>query len=171
MLKRVSIVCSVAAMLAVAAPRAQEPEFEVASVKPNKSGSEIIGIRFPGVGQFNVINMPLREMIRFAYDLQPMQIEGGPDWMSSDRFDIVAKAEGRPTMPQVHAMLRSLLAERFALRTHCRDPRAADLRMVIARAGQAARRTTAAGDRRMPRVRMPNAIAQTPAAAARRSGS
>jgi uncharacterized protein (TIGR03435 family) len=48
--------------------------------------------------------------------VQPPQIDGGPDWMNTDRFDIIAKAEGRPTMSQVHAMLRGLLAERFALK-------------------------------------------------------
>jgi uncharacterized protein (TIGR03435 family) len=125
---------TIAAAVIVCVPAAQEPSFEVASLKPNKSGSNNIGIRFPGVGQFNVINMPLREMIRFAYDLQPMQIEGGPDWMSSDRFDIVAKAEGRPTMPQVNAMLRSLLAERFALRAHVETRELPIYELVFARA-------------------------------------
>lgn len=134
MFTRLSIVCSIAALLAVAAPRAQEPEFEVASLKPNKSGGGMIGIRFPGVGQFNVINMPLREMIRFSYDLQPMQIEGGPDWTSTDRFDIVAKAEGRPTMRQVHAMMRSLLVERFELRTHFETRELPIYELVMARA-------------------------------------
>ena len=133
MIARASL-ATIAAALIVCVPAAQEPSFEVASLKPNKSGSNNIGIRFPGVGQFNVINMPLREMIRFASDLQPMQIEGGPDWISSDRFDIVAKAEGRPTMPQVNAMLRSLLAERFALRTHVETRELPIYELVVARA-------------------------------------
>ena len=97
---------SIAARCRLCGPRGAGALFEVASIKPNKSGSGTIGIRFPGVGQFNVINMPLREMIRFAYRCSCMQIEGGPDWITSDRFDIVAKAEGRPTMSQVNAMLR-----------------------------------------------------------------
>ena len=106
------------AALLTATPAAQQPEFEVASVKPNRSGSGIIGIRFPGVGQFNVTNMPLREMVRFAFQVQPQQIEGGPDWSISDRFDIIAKVEGKPTMSQLHAMMRTLLADRFALKIH-----------------------------------------------------
>ena len=115
---RALVACSIAAAIVSGVLTAQEPSFEVASIKPNKSGSGMIGIRFPSVGQFNVINMPLREMIRFAYQVQLMQIEGGPDWANSDRFDIIAKAEGRPTMSQVNAMMRSLLAERFALKIH-----------------------------------------------------
>jgi uncharacterized protein (TIGR03435 family) len=106
------------AALLTAAPAAQQPEFEVASVKPNRSDAMFIGIHFPGVGQFKITNMPLREMVRFAYQVQPQQIEGGPDWAASDRFDIIAKAEGKPTMSQIQAMMRTLLADRFALKMH-----------------------------------------------------
>jgi uncharacterized protein (TIGR03435 family) len=128
------VACSMAAATATGVLTAQEPSFEVASIKPNKSGSGMIGIRFPGVGQFNVINMPLREMIRFAYQVQLQQIEGGADWINSDRFDIIAKAEGRPTMSQVNAMLRSLLAERFALKIHKETREMPIYELVVARA-------------------------------------
>jgi uncharacterized protein (TIGR03435 family) len=131
---RMLVACSIAAATATGVLIAQEPSFEVASIKPNKSGSGMIGIRFPGVGQFNVINMPLREMIRFAYQVQLLQIEGGPDWVNSDRFDIIAKAEGRPTMSQVNAMLRSLLAERFALKIHKETREMPVYELVVARA-------------------------------------
>ena len=133
MLTRVLVACAVAAAIASGALTAQEPSFEVASIKPNKSGAGMIGIRFPGVGQFNVINMPLREMVRFAYQVQLMQIEGGPDWANSDRFDIIAKAEGRPTMSQVHAMMRSLLAERFALQVHHETREMPIYELIVAR--------------------------------------
>ena len=134
MITRMLVACSIAAATATGVSTAQEPSFEVASIKPNKSGSGMIGIRFPGVGQFNVINMPLREMVRFAYQVQLLQIEGGPDWVNSDRFDIIAKAEGRPTMSQVNAMLRSLLAERFALKIHKETREMPVYELVVARA-------------------------------------
>ena len=129
------LLCGIAAgtLLAVA-PASQQREFEVASVKPNKSGSGMIGIRFPGVGQFNVVNMPLSEMVRFAYQVQLQQIEGGPDWATSDRFDIIAKAEGRPTMSQVHAMMRTLLADRFALKIRHETRELPIYELVLARA-------------------------------------
>ena len=134
MFTRLLVTCSIAAVIASSRPAGQEPSFEVASIKANRSGSGMIGIRFPGVGQFSVVNMPVREMIRFAYQVQLSQIEGGPDWLDSDRFDIIAKAEGRPTMSQVYAMLRSLMAERFALKIHKETRELPVYDLVVARA-------------------------------------
>jgi uncharacterized protein (TIGR03435 family) len=98
--------------------------FEVASVKQNKSGDNFIRFGLQPGGRFNAQNVPARELIRFAYNVQPFQIEGGPGWLNSDRFDVTAKAEGDvpPTGPgqsgPVQEMMQSLLAERFKLKVH-----------------------------------------------------
>jgi uncharacterized protein (TIGR03435 family) len=65
--------------------------FEVASVRPNTSadGRVMLGVQ-PG-GRFTATNVPLRLLLRQAFDVQEFQIVGGPDWIGSDRFDIVAK--------------------------------------------------------------------------------
>jgi uncharacterized protein (TIGR03435 family) len=106
------------------------PQFEVASIKPNKSGDGrvLLGIQ-PG-GRFTATNVTLRMLIRNAYQLQDFQITGGPGWLAEDHFDIVAKAEsgdglgdpfradqsGQPSRGQL--MIRALLAERFKLVVH-----------------------------------------------------
>lgn len=106
------------------APADQLPSFEVASVRVNKTneaGSRIQ--RQPG-GRLNALNMPLRALIQFAYQVRPFQVEGAPDWTASTRYDIVARAEGDlPLTPpgavaQEMLMLRSLLAQRFKLTVH-----------------------------------------------------
>jgi uncharacterized protein (TIGR03435 family) len=107
----------------VTSPRG--PAFEVASVKPNKSGSLGIQIDVPGSDRFTATNVPLRDLIRFAYDIQDIRLVGGPDWIRSERFDIVAKAEqpfpswgpAGPPMPLL-LMVRMLLAERFGVVVH-----------------------------------------------------
>lgn len=98
--------------------------FEVASVKPNASGGVRVTIGMQPGGRFVATNVPLRLLIRHAYQLQEQQLVGGPDWIDSARFDIVAKAEGThsPTLSGTAApfqlMLRALLAERFNLIVH-----------------------------------------------------
>jgi uncharacterized protein (TIGR03435 family) len=110
---------------------AKLPRFEVVSVKPNTGPPGpffIDGRQFRNSGRAIVTNMPLLAMIQvlFREDDPTMLIEGGPDWMRVDRFDIVATGEpgsdaaippGRP-LPRMNQMLRALLAERFNLRTH-----------------------------------------------------
>jgi uncharacterized protein (TIGR03435 family) len=105
--------------------------FEVVSIKPNTSGGawkiRALKGRTQGAAsqvssQVALTNMPLREVIRIAYGLQPFQISGGPAWIHSDGYDIVLKGEGPSGHDQVGVMLRALMADRFKLRVH-REPR------------------------------------------------
>jgi uncharacterized protein (TIGR03435 family) len=110
------------------------PSFEVASVKPNTSaGPNQIRVGMPGNGRFTINNMPLAELIRFAYELQPFQLSGGPDWINSQRFDITATTGGQSGPPLVRQMLQSLLAERFNLVVHTETKDMAIYEMVVAR--------------------------------------
>jgi uncharacterized protein (TIGR03435 family) len=98
----------------------QPAEFEVASVKLHTSADQrTMMVAQPG-GRFVAVNVPLRHVIRAAFQLQDDQIVGGPDWLDTDRFDIEARAGGMPGAPsnELLAMLQSLLAERFKLTTH-----------------------------------------------------
>ena len=116
-------------LVAQAPAPAESPKFEVASVRPNTSGDnrEMFQV-LPG-GRYNGINIPPRLLIMNAYGLQPQQLVGAPDWISSERFDIVAKAEGdlgppvsRDGPSRLQLMIRALLEERFKLKVH-REPR------------------------------------------------
>jgi len=103
--------------------RAQTPApaaFEVASVRPNKSGDGRVMLGVQPGGGFNATNVPLRLLLRQAFNVQDFQIVGGPDWIGSDRFDVIAKApEGVEfTADVMRSMLRSLLVERFTLAVH-----------------------------------------------------
>jgi uncharacterized protein (TIGR03435 family) len=76
----------------------------------------------------------LRSLIKFAWDFQDNDVRdnddmlvGGPKWLETERFDIVARpaAPATPSGPHaavdvvaVGSMLRALLVDRFKLATH-----------------------------------------------------
>jgi uncharacterized protein (TIGR03435 family) len=92
------------------------PSFEVASVKPSKSGINAPGVfRFLPDGSLHAENMPLRDVIRVAYRLRSYQMANWPTWTASEYFDIQAKADGNASEEQRLLMLRHLLATRFKL--------------------------------------------------------
>ena len=91
--------------------------FDVASVKPHSSGESQSMVAQPG-GRFVATNVPLRLLIRTAYQLQDDQISGGPEWINSARFDIVAKSDASDALQRLVSMLQSLLVDRFKLIVH-----------------------------------------------------
>jgi len=127
------------------APAQPGPQFEVASIKPNKSGDMRVMMSVQPGGRFTATNVTLRMMIRNAYQLQEFQITGGPSWIADERFDIVAKAEagdqmgdpfraeqtGQPSRGQL--MIRALLADRFKLVVHDENKDMPIYALVLAR--------------------------------------
>ncbi len=64
-----------------------------------------------------ITNMLLRDIMR-SYNLQAYQMVDWPAWLSTKRFDIVAKAEGHPSNAERMPMVRALLADLFKLVVH-----------------------------------------------------
>lgn len=94
-------------------------QFEVASIKlSNATSGSSSGIK-TGHGRLDAQNVTLKRCIMGAYGVGPHQISGGPDWLDSDRFEILAKAD-QPIDddPALMVLLRGLLAERFKLVLH-----------------------------------------------------
>jgi uncharacterized protein (TIGR03435 family) len=98
---------------------AATPSFEVASVKhaPPPTG---MGIRMQmggDPGRVNYANVTLKIVMARAYGVKENQITG-PDWLNSERYDIVATVAPDTPRDQIPAMLRKLLADRFKLTAH-----------------------------------------------------
>jgi uncharacterized protein (TIGR03435 family) len=109
---------TLAACAAFAQSASPRLEFEVASVKPSPPiiESAHIGMRIDG-SQVYCTSWSLKDYIRIAYRVKDYQVEG-PDWISSERFDISAKLPAGATRDQVNDMLQSLLQDRFKLTFH-----------------------------------------------------
>lgn len=107
----------VIAALTLAAGRAQQLAFDVASIRPNLSGGNMTVRPMPN-GRFTATNAPLRTLILRAHGLLDSQLIAAPDWTAAERFDVDARVEQVPEggpdglMP----MLRTLLVERFQLK-------------------------------------------------------
>lgn len=71
----------------------------------------------PG-GRFTAENVPLSTLMMLAYNIKEFQIDGGPSWISSSRYDITAEAGQNTTMDQTWEMVRKLLEDRFHLTVH-----------------------------------------------------
>ena len=54
------------------------------------------------------INVTLKQLMRFAYELQAPQISG-PGWMETDGYDIVATVNRPASTPQLRLALQRLL--------------------------------------------------------------
>src|SRR5688572_26729908 len=98
----------------------QEPSFDVASVRANRSEQTENSIQLLPNGRFVATNSTLRSLILRAYRFHDSQLVGAPEWIDRERFDIDARvATPPPEGPEaLIPMLRTLLGERFALRSH-----------------------------------------------------
>ena len=149
----------VIAVVAAQAP-AQEPKFEVASIKANNTtgGGQNIRRLCRGVdtlldqrvesiplGRCLFERAPLDYLIAVAYrdelgtgrSLPPMEIvTGGPRWIHDDRFDVEGKAETQSVMgSDLYLMLRTLLTDRFKLIVHKSSREEQGYALVVAKNG------------------------------------
>jgi uncharacterized protein (TIGR03435 family) len=117
-------------------PQAAPLAFYAASIKPGEMPTGGRGMPPGGmplgaaarIARFNRLqfsagrvsgkNVTAWRLILEAYRLPQTQLEGGPDWLESDLFDVEANSEGPANELQLREMLQTLLAERFKLATH-----------------------------------------------------
>jgi uncharacterized protein (TIGR03435 family) len=107
----------------------QQPEFEVASIKPSAPGARGSNFnRKPG-GGLDALNVTLREMILFAYHIREQQLIGVTGWMENEHYDVIAKPSqnDNPTNAKrsfeadfnpLELKLQAVLADRFKLTVH-----------------------------------------------------
>lgn len=103
---------------ASAARASQAPQrFDVASVKPvahpDYEHRDSYFVAIPGrvIAEDETVEL----YIERAYDVRADQIAGGPGWLDSDAFTIMATSRRGATVVDQMQMLQTLLAERFKL--------------------------------------------------------
>ncbi|HTA44214.1 MAG TPA: TIGR03435 family protein [Bryobacteraceae bacterium] len=94
------------------------PQFEVASIKSNTSRTRQVSIGASSPRAFKAENVWLRFLIQMAWNVKDYQLSGGPDWATSNRYDIDARTNTDATFEQMRPMLQILLEDRFQLALH-----------------------------------------------------
>jgi|SRR5665213_3656774 len=101
------------------------PEFEVASIKLSAGGPVSLGRKSPGT--FFAENYSVAGLIMAAYGIRAFQIQDGPGWIRSVKYDVLAKykadstGKGQPTEKEwtdIDIMLQALLEDRFQMKVH-----------------------------------------------------
>lgn len=126
----------------------QKAAFDVASIRENKSNEKPY-MNFPlnpqpqynhTGGLLSARNVPLLQLLVFAYAKNMYQIQGMrqqlPDWARYTKYDVQARVEGEPTKNEMRAMMRTLLEDRFALKTHVEARTVPVYKLVEAKAGK-----------------------------------
>lgn len=127
-------------LVACASALGQAPfeSFEVAAIKSTPPGWN--GGRFMGMQtahEMVIRNYTLKSMIAAAFNVSFSAIQGGPAWVDTDHFDILAKtpAERRPNLEEQMTMLRALLIERFQLKFHREEKEMSVYAITVAKGG------------------------------------
>src|ERR1700733_6762654 len=105
-------------------PPAQQPKFELADVHVSPTAfwftqnTTSLGHTRPGLitdGLYIYRDASLLSLLEAAYGVPEDMVSGGPGWLKSDLFDVVAKVPEGATPSNLKLMLQSLLVDRFAL--------------------------------------------------------
>jgi uncharacterized protein (TIGR03435 family) len=115
--------------------------FEVATIKPAQlpaaaqmaAGKAHIGMNVDGA-RVDIGAMSMADLIRIAYRVKAYQVSG-PAWITTERFDIMAKIPEGGSKDKVPEMLQALLAERFGLKFHRESQEHSVYALVVGKGG------------------------------------
>jgi uncharacterized protein (TIGR03435 family) len=135
--------------IALAQTETSPLRFEVASIKPAKPSAARGGLQmYPG-GGLRMDGATLRGLIAFAYDVREEYVTGGPKWIDSATYNLVAKPEhpaaadnpaisfapGTTAWDRMRLRLQALLAERFQLVIHKTAKESSGYTLIVAKGG------------------------------------
>src|ERR1019366_2183111 len=94
------------------------PAFLYVDVHPSAPNAEMVGGRFRAGSRFQASGYTMLDLISRAYNLPWERIAGGPSWIGTDRFDLIAAIPpGVPASASL-PMIQAVLAERFQFKVH-----------------------------------------------------
>lgn len=109
------------------------PFFDVVSIKPADPSAPRpgrLGMAQPVItpGRLTMRTATLKEIVQAAFGLEDYQVSGGPRWIDSTRYEVIAQTANSTPRNQ---MLQAVLVERFHLITHHEMKAVSGLAMVL----------------------------------------
>jgi uncharacterized protein (TIGR03435 family) len=101
-----------------------------------------MSVDYGKAGHLHMIRVPLKMLIESGWDVKPYAIEGGPAWIETDRFDVVANTPPGLANSDFQLMMRSLLIERFHLEVHNGEKVMSAYALVMDKGGPKLQETT-----------------------------
>ncbi len=100
-------------------PAVPAPAFEMADVhvSPRSNNPSVRG-GMVRAGQYELRTATMLDLISRAFEINSANIAGGPSWIETDRFDVIAKVPAGTPPESLKLMLQTLLADRFKLVVH-----------------------------------------------------
>jgi uncharacterized protein (TIGR03435 family) len=125
-----------ALILAVGAAQTSTTQFEAASIHPTeaKDLDGPSGCRTT-TGLMRCSNVTLKRCVVGAYGVGPERVLGGPDWINTDRFQIIGRSEQPVGDKGLMPMFQTLLAERFKLVLHRESRRSEAMVLEVGKSG------------------------------------
>lgn len=107
--------------------------FEVASVRRKAEPVTGGSVRLLPGGRYERISATVSGLLQFAYPSTRGDIVGAPDWVFTDRYDVLASAGRDATLEELRAMMRSLLEDRLQVRARVITEEQPIWHLVVAR--------------------------------------
>jgi bla regulator protein BlaR1 len=153
--RRALVIAGIGAIAIVIPPpiRAQTQasplRFEVASIRPAKGASGKGSMEILPGGGLKMGGATLKQLIALAYDVRDEQVLGGPKWIGSQGYDLLARPERGDTTDERNATVapgttswdrmrlrtQTLLQERFQLMVHVDAKEQPGYALILAKDG------------------------------------
>lgn len=141
------VLAALVSSLAVFAQTSPKSSFTVADVHTvSTTGNAVLIGGIPQINRFELRGATMVDLIRMAWDVDAARVIGGPAWLDTDRFDVIAQAPAGSTREAMNSMLQALLAERFSLAVHNDTRELAAFVMTVAKGGAKLKKSDGSGD-------------------------
>jgi uncharacterized protein (TIGR03435 family) len=129
--------------------------FDVAAIHPSPPDATGGIIRPLPLGSgYEVENMTAKMMMAAMYRIPERQIEGGPGWFGTERFNVAARADHAGySIDELHTMFKNLLKDRFGLKVHVDTREGPVYILTVAKGGPKMKDEGPVGDLNIPMTR------------------